>query len=87
VTVEITKPNDEGITSDYVQEVNHNFSSINEITSDMRLTVFNQLTPIASMTTYTSATIMVITTPRPATKISDGTDCYEYIRELYDGFF
>jgi glyoxalase family protein len=46
VIVEITKPNDEDITSDYVQELNRELLSVKEISSDMRLTAFNHATPL-----------------------------------------
>jgi glyoxalase family protein len=46
VTVEITKPNEERVNSDYVQELNRDLPAIKEITSDMRLTAFNHATPI-----------------------------------------
>jgi glyoxalase family protein len=46
VIVEITKPNDEDITSDYVQELNRELPSVNEVSSDMRLTAFNHATPL-----------------------------------------
>lgn len=48
VTVEITKPNKESVTSDYVQELNRDIPAVKEITDDMRLTVFNHATPVTS---------------------------------------
>ncbi len=46
VVVEITKPNNESVTSDYVQELNRELLAVKEITGDMRLTAFNHATPI-----------------------------------------
>ncbi len=46
VIVEITKPNNESVTSDYVQELNRELPAVKEITGDMRLTAFNHATPI-----------------------------------------
>lgn len=46
VVVEITKPNNESVTSDYVQELNRELSAVKEITGGMRLTAFNHATPI-----------------------------------------
>jgi glyoxalase family protein len=46
VIVEITKPNTENVTSDYVQELNGELPTIEEVTDDMRLTAFNHATPV-----------------------------------------
>jgi glyoxalase family protein len=46
VTVEITKPNGEHITSAYVQELSREFPAVEDISGDMRLTAFNHATPI-----------------------------------------
>jgi glyoxalase family protein len=46
VIVEITKPNDEGITSDYVHELTDEASAVTEISPDMRLTSFDHASPV-----------------------------------------
>ena len=46
VIVEITKPNNEDVTSDYLRELNRELPVIREITEDMRLTAFNHVTPV-----------------------------------------
>jgi glyoxalase family protein len=46
VMVEITKPNDEGITPDYVHELNREVPVVGEIGSDMRLTSFDHASPV-----------------------------------------
>jgi glyoxalase family protein len=46
VLFEITKPNDENVTSDYVQELKRELPAIREITEDMKLTAFNHATPV-----------------------------------------
>lgn len=48
VTVEITRPNTESLTPDYVQELGRELPTVKEITSDMRLTMFNHATPLTS---------------------------------------
>ena len=46
VMVEITKPNDEGITPDYVHELNREAPVVGEIGSDMRLASFDHASPV-----------------------------------------
>jgi len=46
VLVELTKSNDETITSDYLKELSREPPSIREISEDMKLTSFNHATPI-----------------------------------------
>jgi glyoxalase family protein len=46
VTVEITKPNEERVNADYLQELGRDLPTVQEITSDMRLTAFNHATPV-----------------------------------------
>jgi len=46
VLVEITKPNTEDVTPDYLHELNRELPAIREITEDMRLTTFNHATPV-----------------------------------------
>ncbi len=46
VIVEITKPNDEGITPDYVHELNREPPVVKEIASDMKLTSFDHASPV-----------------------------------------
>ena len=46
VMVEITKPNDESITPDYVNELNREVPVVEEIGSDMRLTSFDHASPV-----------------------------------------
>ena len=46
VIVEITKPNSENVTADYVQELNRELPAVKEITNEMRLTAFNHATPV-----------------------------------------
>ena len=48
VIVEITKPNTENVTSNYVQELNRELPAVEEITEDMRLTAFNHASPVTS---------------------------------------
>jgi len=47
VIVEITKPNDEDITPDYVRELNQEAQIVGEIESDMRLTSFDHTSPVS----------------------------------------
>lgn len=46
VIVEITKPNGQSITTDYLKEATCEAPSVEEITGDMRLTVFNHASPV-----------------------------------------
>jgi len=46
VTIEVTKPNTENVTSEYIQELNHDIPVFNEISDGMRLTAFNHATPV-----------------------------------------
>ncbi len=46
VIVEITKPNGEGVASDYLKELSSEPPYIGEVSPDMRLTVFNHATPV-----------------------------------------
>jgi glyoxalase family protein len=46
VIVEITKPNDEGITPDYLHELNRESPVVKEIESNMRLTSFDHASPV-----------------------------------------
>jgi glyoxalase family protein len=46
VLVEITKPNDEGISTNYVDEMQHEAAGVTEIDSDMRLTSFDHASPV-----------------------------------------
>lgn len=46
VIVEITKPNNEDISAEYVEELNRESPDVKEIGSDMKLTVFNHATPL-----------------------------------------
>src|SRR5208283_4268163 len=48
VLVEITKLNDENVTSDYLYELSRELPVIGEITENMRLTEFNHATPVTS---------------------------------------
>jgi glyoxalase family protein len=48
VTVEITRPNTENLTPDYIQELTRELPAVKEITDDMRLTAFNHATPVTS---------------------------------------
>ena len=46
VIVEITKPNDEGITSDYLHELKDEGPAVTEISHDMRLISFDHASPV-----------------------------------------
>jgi glyoxalase family protein len=46
VIIEITKPNDDGVTSDYVKELSSEAPSVEEITPDMKLQVFSHASPV-----------------------------------------
>ena len=46
VMVEITKPNDEDITQDYLRELSRELPVVREIAPDMRLTSFNHASPV-----------------------------------------
>jgi len=53
VIVEITKPNEDGITPDYIHELNRDVGSAEEITSDMRLGAFNHASPVTRNPEFT----------------------------------
>jgi len=46
VIIEITRPNKDGVTSDYVEELTRDISSVKEITPAMKLSSFNHATPV-----------------------------------------
>jgi glyoxalase family protein len=48
VIVEITRPNDEAVSSDYVRELNGELPPIEEISLDMKLTAFNHASPVTT---------------------------------------
>jgi len=46
VTVEVTRTNDDGVTSDYIHELSREASPVTEIASDMRLVSFDHASPV-----------------------------------------
>ncbi len=48
VIVEITTPNTDNISSEYIKELEHLAPSVSEITQEMKLTTFDHATPISS---------------------------------------
>ncbi len=48
VVVEVTSPNREVISPDYIHEFSRNLPTVKEITPDMRLTTFNHASPITT---------------------------------------